>query len=84
MPGDERGFPNSAGKEGMMGPGLEVQTFERTKLLGRRWYFRIVDSGNWKTIATSEAYNSTAARDKTAKRFGVALGSSVVPERSKR
>lgn len=66
-----------------MGPGLEVQTFERKKLLGRRFYFRIVDTGNWETVAASEGYNSAAARDKTARRLAGALGCPVVRERRK-
>lgn len=54
-----------------MGPGMEVQTFDGLTLRGRRWYFRIVDTGNWEPLAQSEGYNSPAARDKTAERFGV-------------
>jgi hypothetical protein len=66
-----------------MRPGLEIQTFERTRLLGKRWYFRIVDTGNWETLAPSEAYNSAAARNKTANRLAAAMGCQVVPERRK-
>lgn len=53
-----------------MGPGMEVQTFDGLTLFGRRWYFRVVDTGNWKTLAQSEGYNSRDARDRTARRFG--------------
>jgi hypothetical protein len=67
-----------------MGPGLEIQTFERTKLLGKRWYFRIVDCGNHEKLTASEAYNSAAARNKTANRLAAAMGCQVVPERRKK
>lgn len=61
-----------------MGPGMEVQTFDGLTLLGRRWWFRIVDAGNHETLAQSESYNSAAARDKTARRFASALGAPIV------
>lgn len=57
-----------------MGPGMEVQTFERMTMLGRRWFFRIVDTRNHEKLAAGEPYNSAAARDKTANRFKDALG----------
>lgn len=66
-----------------MGPGIEVQTFDRLTLFGRRWYFRIVDTGNWEILAPSESYTSRAARDKTANRFGSLLRCPVVPERKR-
>lgn len=62
-----------------MGPSEEVQTFERKTLLGKRWFFRIVDCGNNKIIAASEGYNSKAGRDKTAIRLAYSLGCAVVP-----
>lgn len=52
-----------------MGPGMEVQTFDRLTLWGRRWFFRIIDAGNGQTLAQSEAYNSAQARNSTAVRF---------------
>lgn len=67
-----------------MGPGLEVQTFDRRGVLGKRWYSRIVDTRNWATLYSSEAYNSAQARSETAGRMGRALGCPVVPERRKR
>jgi hypothetical protein len=56
-----------------MGPGMIVQTFDHLTLFGRRWFFRIVDAGNHETLAQSEGYNSSAARDRTAFRFVNAL-----------
>jgi hypothetical protein len=64
-----------------MGPGLEIQTFDRRGLLGRRFYFRIVDTGNWETLAASEAYNRAQSRDKTANRLAKVIGCAVPPER---
>lgn len=61
-----------------MGPGMEVQAFDGLTLFGRRWYFRIVDTGNWETLAPSEGYNSAAARDRTGKRLAKALGAPFV------
>lgn len=57
-----------------MGPGLEVQRFERTTLVGRRWFFRIVDAGNNEILAPSQAYKTIRQRDATAKRLAGALG----------
>lgn len=68
----------------MMGPSMEVQTFDRLTLFGRRWFFRIVDTGNWEKLAQSEPYNSAAKRDKTATRLSRALACAVIPERKKR
>ena len=62
-----------------MGPAEEIQTFERKTLLGKKWFFRIVDCGNNEIIAASESYNSKAARDKTAIRFAHSLRCAVVP-----
>ena len=67
-----------------MGTGIEVQTFERKGLLGRRFYFRIVDTGNWETLAPSEAYTRAGARDRTARRLAGLIGCAVIPERRKR
>lgn len=66
-----------------MGPGMEVQTFERRGLLGKRYYFRLVDTRNWETLSSSEAYNSRGAREKTAKRIADTIGCSIIPERRK-
>ena len=62
-----------------MGPGMEVQIFDRLTLRGRRWFFRLVDAGNHETLAQSEAYNSSAARDNTADRFAGVIGGKPVP-----
>lgn len=67
-----------------MGTDLEVQAFERRGLLGRRWYFRIVDTLNWSTLATSEAYNTPRARNETGQRLADRLGCPFVPERKRR
>lgn len=67
-----------------MGPGLEVQTFERPGLLGRRWYFRIVDTGNAEILAASQPYKSVGQRNETANRLAKALQCPLIPERSKR
>ena len=67
-----------------MGPGVEVQTFDRLTLLGRRYYFRIVDTSNWKVLAPSEGYNRAIDRNATANRLARLMNCAVVPERSKR
>lgn len=67
-----------------MGPPYEIQTFTRRGLRGRRWYFRVVSTGNWKTVAQSEGYNSKAARDGTVEDLRVSTGWPVIPERAKR
>lgn len=64
-----------------MGPSMEVQTFDRVTLLGRRWFFRVVDCGNNEVLAHGEAYNSKAARNATATRLAYAMGCKVVPGR---
>lgn len=66
-----------------MGPGMEVQVFERKSLFGRRWYFRLVDTRNWETLSTSEGYNSARARNETAKRIAETIGCQMMPERRK-
>lgn len=58
---------------------MEVQTFEGLTLLGKRWWFRIVDAGNHETLAQSESYNSRVGRDNTAGRFARLLGGQPVP-----
>lgn len=67
-----------------MGPGYEIQTFERTGLLGRRWYFRVVDTGNWETILTSEAYRRPANRFATMDPLHKSTGWPIIPERRKK
>lgn len=67
-----------------MGPGYEIATFDRLNLLGRRWYFRIVDTGNWETVAQSEGYTRAANRNETAASLSIATGWPVIPERKKR
>jgi hypothetical protein len=66
-----------------MGVGIEIQTFDRLGFFGRRWYFRIVDTGNWETLAPSEAYNAPFARNETANRLAKLIGCPVVPERKR-
>jgi len=67
-----------------MGPGMEIQKFDRLTLFGRRWYFRIVDAGNGEILASSEGYTRPYARNETAVRFSLALGAPVIDERTKR
>jgi hypothetical protein len=61
-----------------MGPGIAVETFQRFTLLGPRWFFRIVDTGNSEILAQSQSYKSPYQRDITAKRMAAALGTKVV------
>lgn len=56
-----------------MGPGMEVQTYERMTLVGRRFFFRIVDTGNNERLAASQTYRTQRQRDVTAKRFAGAM-----------
>lgn len=67
-----------------MGPGLEVQLFDRLTLLGRRWYFRISDIGNGEILAQSEAYSRPFGRNETAHRLATALDCPMNPERKRR
>lgn len=57
-----------------MGPGMEVQTYERMTMLGWRWFFRIVDVGNHEKLASGQTYNTRLQRDLTARRFAGSLG----------
>lgn len=61
-----------------MGPSEEVQVFERATLLGRRYFFRVVDVGNNETLAPSQPYKTWQQRDKTARRFADAFGCKIV------
>lgn len=56
-----------------MGPGMEVQTYECTTLVGRRYFFRIVDTGNNEKLASGQTYKTERQRDLTAKRFAGAI-----------
>lgn len=56
-----------------MGPGMEVQVYERQTLLGRRFFFRIVDIGNRERLAASQTYKTERQRDLTAQRFAHVL-----------
>lgn len=67
-----------------MGPPYEIQTFDRLSLLGRRWYFRVVDTGNWETVAQSEGYTRPGARNETVESLRTSTGWPVVPERKGR
>lgn len=57
-----------------MGPGMEIQTYERKTLLGLRYFFRIVDVGNHEKLAASQTYKTLYWRDRTANRLATALG----------
>jgi hypothetical protein len=61
-----------------MGPGMRVETFDGLTLLGRRWYFRIVDAGNSEALAQGESYSSAIARDFTARRLAKALSAPLI------
>lgn len=52
-----------------MGPGLEVQTYERVTLVGMRYFFRIVDTNNHEKLTASQTYKTVKQRDITARRF---------------
>jgi hypothetical protein len=67
-----------------MGPGMEVQTFDRLTLAGRRWFFRIVDCGNNEILSGSQPYKSPYQRNETANRLATAIGCPLIPERSHR
>ena len=67
-----------------MGPGYEIQTFDRLGILGRRWYFRVADTGNHGVILTSEAYNRPGDRNETANQVSLATRWPVIPERKRR
>lgn len=62
-----------------MGPGMEVQLFDGMTAFGRRWWSRIVDTGNHEILYTTQRYKTMRQRDKTAHRLGRALGCPVVP-----
>lgn len=64
-----------------MGPAEEIQTFERQTLVGRRYFFRIIDVGNNEILAPSQTYKSERQRDKTADRLATRMGCRVVPGR---
>lgn len=61
-----------------MGPGLRVEKFERLTLLGRRYYFRGVDTGNNEICYPSQPYKDRRQRDKTAMRLAMAFGTAPV------
>jgi hypothetical protein len=66
-----------------MGPSTVVETFDRSTLLGRRWYFRIVDAGNHEILSASEAYNSRPSRNRTASRLALELGCRIIEGKRK-
>lgn len=57
-----------------MDAGLKTYRFDRLTIWGRRWFFRVIDRNNGKTVAQSEAYNSAQARDHMADRMDRAFG----------
>lgn len=61
-----------------MGPAEEIQTFERPTLLGKRYFFRIVDVGNNEILAASQVYKTKQQRDKTALRLSYGLACAIV------
>lgn len=61
-----------------MGPGMEIQTFERLTLVGPRYFFRIVDCGNGEVLAPSQTYKTRLQRNLTADRLASAIGCRVV------
>lgn len=72
----------------MMGPGMEIQTFERgsrltpgMRMFGRRFYFRIVDQLNHEILAVSQPYKTKKQRDETVRRFARCLQ---IPEMAER
>lgn len=66
-----------------MGPAEEIQVFDRQTLVGRRYYFRIVDVGNNEILAPSQPYKTKKQRDKTALRLSYGLACAIVPGRRK-
>lgn len=67
----------------MTGPGIAVETFERMTLLGPRWFFRIVDTGNSEILAASQKYKGPWQRDKTARRLANLMGAKIVKGKRK-
>jgi hypothetical protein len=61
-----------------MMPEERIETFERTGLLGRRLFFRIVDARNNEILAQSQPYKTPLGRDVTARRLAKGLGCQVV------
>lgn len=64
-----------------MGPAMIIQKFERPTLLGKRYFFRIVDAGNNEILAASQTYKTKKQRDETATRFGYSLACPIVQGR---
>lgn len=63
-----------------MGPGIEIQTFERIGIWRTSYYFRIVDCGNSEILAASQRYKTERQRNATANRLAVMMGCNVVEE----
>lgn len=42
---------------------IRFETFERVTLRGKRWFFRIVASGNNEVLAQSQTYKAARDRD---------------------
>lgn len=57
-----------------MGPAEAIYTFDRVTLLGKRFFFRIVDAGNNEVLAPSQTYKTERQRDKTARRLAQRMG----------
>jgi hypothetical protein len=66
-----------------MGPGVAIETFERRGLLGRRYYFRCVRTGNSEIIFSGEPYNTKRARDATASYVAGMMGVPIVQGKRK-
>lgn len=61
-----------------MGPAEAIYTFDRVTLVGRRFFFRIVDTGNHEVLAPSQAYKTQRQRDLTANRLASRMGCPVI------
>jgi hypothetical protein len=66
-----------------MGPAVEIQTFESNKFLGRRYFFRVVDTRNWETLASSQTYKTKKQRDDTALRLSYLMACGILPGKSR-
>jgi hypothetical protein len=66
-----------------MGPGLEIQMFDRLTVIGRRFFFRLVDCGNNEILAASQTYKTELQRNKTARRIAEGLGCHLIERKSR-
>jgi uncharacterized protein YegP (UPF0339 family) len=47
-------------------PKLKIEIFPRRAVFGRRWYFRVISTGNGEKVAASEGYHNRADCKATA------------------